>query len=82
MCAGGRLDAGMGEITFTTELDAPPRLTAFPYVDLLRLYLLFSPAGDISIVVNARRNSDIRRLRVERCGTTFPGSREFSRSRH
>ena len=54
MCAGGRLDAGAGEITFTTELDAPPRLTAFPYADLLRVYLLFSPAGDISIVVNAR----------------------------
>src|SRR4029077_19698482 len=53
-CAGGRLDARVSEITFTTELEAPSRVTAFPYADLLRVYLLFSPGGDISIVVNAR----------------------------
>jgi hypothetical protein len=53
-CDNGRLDAGEYEVTFTPAPGLPLGVIAFPYGDLLRIYLLMSRAGDISIVVNAR----------------------------
>jgi hypothetical protein len=53
-CENGRLDAGENEVTFTPTPGLSLEVIAFPYADLLRVYLLMSRAGDISINVNAR----------------------------